>query len=93
MLIKEEEYKNSNNEGMVKEYYGIVDDDGKEVIKATIIRNRVTLNESESEPTDTQQLMQSMTDAELRDLENQQNQELLAQQMADIELAMLGGNA
>src|SRR5690606_20790629 len=42
--------------------------------------------------TDTERIMQSFTDAELRDLEIQQNQELLAQQMADIELAMLGGS-
>ena len=43
--------------------------------------------------TDTEVLMQVMTDAELRDLEIQQNQELLAQQMGEIELMILGGNA
>lgn len=42
--------------------------------------------------TDIELIMQANTDAELRDLEIQQNQEMLAQQMADIELAMLGGN-
>lgn len=35
--------------------------------------------------------MQAMTDSELRDFEIQQGQELLAQKVADIELAMLGG--
>lgn len=42
-------------------------------------------------PTDTQLLMQAQADAELRDFQIQQGQELLAQQMADIELAVLGG--
>ncbi|WMI80892.1 hypothetical protein [Anaerotignum sp. MB30-C6] len=44
-------------------------------------------------PTDMELLMQANTDAELRDLEIQQGQEMLAQQMTDIELAVLGGNA
>ena len=43
------------------------------------------------EPTDLEILMQAQADAELRDFEIQQGQELLAQQMADIELAVLGG--
>lgn len=43
------------------------------------------------EPTDTERIMQAMTDSELRDLEIQQGQEMLAQQMTDIELAVLGG--
>ncbi|WMI81609.1 hypothetical protein [Anaerotignum sp. MB30-C6] len=45
------------------------------------------------EPTDVERIMQAYTDAELRDLEIQQGQEMLAQQMTDIELAVLGGNA
>lgn len=44
------------------------------------------------EPTNMELLMQANSDAELRDLEIQQGQEMLAQQMTDIELAMLGGN-
>ncbi len=47
----------------------------------------------EEEPfTDIELLMQANIDAELRDLEIQQNQEILAQQMSSIELAILGGN-
>ena len=42
--------------------------------------------------TDIELIMQANTDAELRDLEIQQNQEILAQQMTDIELVLLGGN-
>lgn len=42
-------------------------------------------------PKSTEIIMQAMTDAELRDFEIQQGQEMLAQQMADIELAVLGG--
>lgn len=44
------------------------------------------------EPTNTERIMQAMTDSELRDFEIQQGQELLAQKMVDIELAVLGGN-
>lgn len=43
------------------------------------------------EPTETERIMQGFTDSELRDLEIQQNQELLAQQITDIEVALLGG--
>ncbi|MCQ4935044.1 hypothetical protein [Anaerotignum propionicum] len=43
------------------------------------------------EPTETERIMQAMTDAELRDMVTQQNQELLAQQITDIEVALLGG--
>lgn len=43
------------------------------------------------EPTSMEILMQAQADAELRDFAIQQGQELLAQQMADIELAVLGG--
>ena len=54
-------------------------------------------NSLEGEPqkhlTDVELLMQVNADADLRDLEIQQNQELLAQQMAEIELIILGGNA
>lgn len=42
--------------------------------------------------TDFELLMQANTDAELRDLEIRQNQELLAQQITDIEVALLGGD-
>ena len=45
----------------------------------------------EPEPTETERMMQGFTDSELRDLEIQQNQELLAQQITDIEVALLGG--
>ncbi|WP_312047779.1 hypothetical protein [Anaerotignum sp.] len=48
--------------------------------------------ETIKESTETEQLMQAMTDAELRDMVTQQNQELLAQQMTDIEVALLGGD-
>lgn len=41
--------------------------------------------------TDNQIIMQAMADAELRDMQIQQGQEMLAQQMTDIELAVLGG--
>lgn len=41
------------------------------------------------ELTETEQIMQAMTDAELRDFEIQQGQEMLAQQMTDIELALI----
>lgn len=44
-----------------------------------------------TQPTDLEILMQAQADAELRDFAIQQGQELLAQQMADIELAVLGG--
>lgn len=44
------------------------------------------------EPTEIELLMQSIADAELRDLVTQQNQELLAQQITDIEVALLGGD-
>ncbi|WMI82039.1 hypothetical protein [Anaerotignum sp. MB30-C6] len=44
------------------------------------------------EPRSMELLMQAQADAELRDFAIQQGQEMLAQQMADIELAMLGGN-
>lgn len=48
--------------------------------------------QTKSEPTETERIMQGFTDSELRDLEIQQNQELLAQQMTDIEVALLGGD-
>lgn len=35
--------------------------------------------------------MQAMTDSELRDIEAQEERKMLAQQMTDIELAVLGG--
>ncbi|MCQ4935130.1 hypothetical protein [Anaerotignum propionicum] len=46
----------------------------------------------EQEQTDIQKIMQVMSDVELRDLKTQQNQGLLAQQMAELELLILGGN-
>lgn len=42
--------------------------------------------------TDFELIMQANIDAELRDLEIQQNQEILAQQLTNIELELLGGN-
>ncbi|AMJ41000.1 hypothetical protein [Anaerotignum propionicum] len=45
-----------------------------------------------AQPTDLELLMQAQADSELRDLVIQQNQELLAQQMTDIEVALLGGD-
>lgn len=61
------------------------------VVKQSI--NAVTELQLESvpEPTETERIMQGFTDSELRDLEIQQNQELLAQQITDIEVALLGG--
>lgn len=53
--------------------------------------NQKEIPEEES-ITEIELLMQANADAELRDLEIQQNQELLAQLMADIELAVLGGD-
>ncbi|AMJ40466.1 hypothetical protein [Anaerotignum propionicum] len=50
------------------------------------------LEQMDTQQMDTQQIMQAFTDVELRNLEIQQRQELLAQQIANIELAMLGGN-
>lgn len=44
-----------------------------------------------AEPTDTERIMQEMTDAELRDFETQKRQEVMAQQMTDIEILLLGG--
>lgn len=51
-------------------------------------------NSENTEPqlTDTQQVMQAFSDAEIRDFEAQEERKMLAQQMTDIELAMLGGN-
>lgn len=43
------------------------------------------------QPTDTQLVMQAFSDAEIRDFEAQEERKMLAQQMADIELAVLGG--
>ena len=43
------------------------------------------------EPTEIEILMQALADGEIRDFEIQQGQELLAQQLADIELMILGG--
>ncbi|WP_312071808.1 hypothetical protein [Anaerotignum propionicum] len=53
--------------------------------------NKPVIPEPELEQTETELLMQANTDSELRDLEIQQNQELLAQQLTDIEVALLGG--
>lgn len=46
----------------------------------------------EQEQTDIQKIMQVMTDGELRDLETKEKQELMAQQIAEIELMFLGGD-
>lgn len=43
------------------------------------------------EPTDTELIMQTLFDSELRDFEGTEERALLAQQMTDIELAILGG--
>ncbi len=59
------------------------------VVKSSI--NTVETKIPEPELTDMELLMQANANTELRDLEIQQNQELLAQQMADIELELLGG--
>lgn len=45
-----------------------------------------------SQPTTIQQLMQAFSDAEIRDFEAQEERRLLAQQMTDIEVALLGGD-
>mgnify|MGYP000910979328 FL=1 len=60
----------------------------------TVVRQIVGAAESEPElpgATDIELLMQAQADAELRDFAIQQGQEMLAQQMADIELTVLGG--
>ena len=51
----------------------------------------VPVEPTEPEPTDTELLMQALTDLELRSLEEQKDRQLLAQQVSDLELAILGG--
>lgn len=51
--------------------------------------------EKEKQPeiqSDTEMMMQSMTELELQNLEAQQERQMLAQQMADLELVMLERN-
>lgn len=75
----------------MNEDYKIIHYSNGTVVKQSI--NAVILPlESAIETSDTQDIMQGFTDSELRDLEIQQNQELLAQQITDIEVALLGGD-
>lgn len=74
--------------------------DGYKIIyysNGAIVKQSVhTITEPQSEqipePLPIESLMQAMTDGELRDFEIKQNQELLAQQMTDIEVVLLGGD-
>lgn len=47
------------------------------------------VSEEPQPPSDTEIIMQALTDSEIRELEQQQGQEMLAQQLTDIEISLL----
>ncbi|NCC17218.1 MAG: hypothetical protein EOM28_13015 [Clostridia bacterium] len=79
-------------EEIIDEYKYIYYSNGS-VVKQSIHAVDGAIKQLENATTETEIIMQAMTDGELRDLEIQQGQELLAQQITDIELVVLGGNS
>ena len=57
----------------------------------TIIEQEIMKSQTEIQLTEQQILMQTLSDWELRSIEEQKDRQLLAQQVSDLELIILGG--
>ena len=57
------------------------------------IREELVIEEIPQPPSDSEIIMQSISELELQNFEAQQERQMLAQQMADLELAMLEGGS
>lgn len=79
-IVKTEKFTLDNGTEMLREIYG----NGMEIERPSMPDVPTPM----PEPTDTELIMQALSDTEIRDIEARQERELLAQQMTDMELML-----